>query len=81
MAQRGPSLGEQPGQITGPEFGRRARARNSMTGRDDYDSPEEEPLSGEGYRVSVVLEEATKMFPENLQSQRSSSGWRVSDAF
>ncbi|XDB53948.1 hypothetical protein ABFV05_007564 [Capra hircus] len=29
---------------------------------EDYDSPEEEPLSAEGYRVSAALEEAAKMF-------------------
>ncbi|XP_040825271.1 EP300-interacting inhibitor of differentiation 1 [Ochotona curzoniae] len=29
---------------------------------DDYDYPEEEPLSAAGYRVSAALEEANKMF-------------------
>lgn len=60
--QRGPSPGEQPGQITGPEFESEGQGEKFDDWEDDYDSPEEEPLSGEGYRVSVVLEEATKMF-------------------
>ncbi|KAI4582535.1 hypothetical protein MJG53_009086 [Ovis ammon polii x Ovis aries] len=54
--------GEQPGQITGPEFESEGEGEEFDDWEDDYDSPEEEPLSGEGYRVSVVLEEATKMF-------------------
>uniref|UniRef100_A0A8P0NWL4 EP300 interacting inhibitor of differentiation 1 n=1 Tax=Canis lupus familiaris TaxID=9615 RepID=A0A8P0NWL4_CANLF len=44
--------GEQPGQLASPDF----------KSEDDYDYLEEEQLSGAGYRVSAVLEEANKMF-------------------
>ena len=60
--QRGPSPGEQPGQITGLEFQSEGEGKEFDDWEEDYDSPEEEPLSAEGYRVSAALEEAAKMF-------------------
>ena len=62
--RRRPSPEEQPGQIAGPEFESESEGEGEEFDdwEDDYDSPEEEPLSGEGYRVSAALEEATRMF-------------------
>uniref|UniRef100_A0A452DLR0 Uncharacterized protein n=1 Tax=Capra hircus TaxID=9925 RepID=A0A452DLR0_CAPHI len=60
--KRGPSPGEQPGQITGLEFQSEGEGKEFDDWEEDYDSPEEEPLSAEGYRVSAALEEAAKMF-------------------
>ncbi|KAM7248599.1 hypothetical protein CapIbe_000638 [Capra ibex] len=58
----GPSRGEQPGQIAGPDFESEDEGEEFDDWEDDYDYPEEEPLSGAGYRVSAALEEANKMF-------------------
>ncbi|DAA25200.1 EP300-interacting inhibitor of differentiation 1 [Bos indicus] len=57
-----PSPGEQPGQIAGPDFESEDEGEEFDDWEDDYDYPEEEPLSGAGYRVSAALEEANKMF-------------------
>ncbi|KAM6181899.1 EP300-interacting inhibitor of differentiation 1 [Erethizon dorsatum] len=55
---RGPSPGEQPG----PGLEGEDEAEELDDWEDDYDYPEEQPLSGAGYRVSAALEEANKMF-------------------
>lgn len=61
LAQR-PSPGEQPGQLAGPDFESEDEGEEFDDWEDDYDYPEEEQLSGAGYRVSAALEEANKMF-------------------
>ncbi|XP_062946982.1 EP300-interacting inhibitor of differentiation 1 [Cynocephalus volans] len=58
----GPNPGEQPGQVAGPDFESEEECEEFDDWEDDYDYPEEEPLSGAGYRVSAALEEANKMF-------------------
>uniref|UniRef100_A0A8C0N018 EP300 interacting inhibitor of differentiation 1 n=1 Tax=Canis lupus familiaris TaxID=9615 RepID=A0A8C0N018_CANLF len=57
-----PSPGEQPGQLAGPDFESEDEGDEFDDWEDDYDYPEEEQLSGAGYRVSAALEEANKMF-------------------
>uniref|UniRef100_A0A8C9QMR5 EP300 interacting inhibitor of differentiation 1 n=1 Tax=Spermophilus dauricus TaxID=99837 RepID=A0A8C9QMR5_SPEDA len=57
-----PNPGEQPGQIAGPDFESEDEGEEFDDWEDDYDYPEEEQLSGAGYRVSAALEEANKMF-------------------
>uniref|UniRef100_A0A8D2AJ35 EP300-interacting inhibitor of differentiation 1 n=1 Tax=Sciurus vulgaris TaxID=55149 RepID=A0A8D2AJ35_SCIVU len=57
-----PNPGEQPGQIAGPDFESEEEGEEFDDWEDDYDYPEEEQLSGAGYRVSAALEEANKMF-------------------
>lgn len=59
-----PNPGEQPGQIAGPDFESEDEGEGEEFDdwEDDYDYPEEEQLSGAGYRVSAALEEANKMF-------------------
>ncbi|XDC77386.1 hypothetical protein R6Z07F_008559 [Ovis aries] len=52
----------EPGQIAGPDFESEDEGEEFDVWEDDYDYPEEEPLSGAGYRVSAALEEANKMF-------------------
>ena len=76
--RRRPSPEEQPGQIAGPEFESEGKGEEFDDWEDDYDSPEEEPLSGEGYRVSAALDEATRMF---LRTSRAREAALVSDAF
>ncbi|ELV12068.1 EP300-interacting inhibitor of differentiation 1 [Tupaia chinensis] len=59
----GTKPGGQGGSVCG--YGLRERGEEFddwEDGEDDYDSPEEEPLRGAGYRVSAALEEANKMF-------------------
>ncbi|XP_053450015.1 EP300-interacting inhibitor of differentiation 1 [Nycticebus coucang] len=63
-----PSPGEQPGQFAGPDFESEDEGEEFDDWEDDYDYPEEEQLSGAGYRVSAALEEANKMF---LRSSRA----------
>ncbi|XP_037687504.1 EP300-interacting inhibitor of differentiation 1-like [Choloepus didactylus] len=58
----GPNPGEQPGQIAAPYFESEDEGEEFDDWEDDYDYPEEEQLSGAGYRVSAALEEANKMF-------------------
>ncbi|XP_004448130.1 EP300-interacting inhibitor of differentiation 1 [Dasypus novemcinctus] len=58
----GPNRGEQPGQIAAPDFDSEDEGEEFDDWDDDYDYPEEEHLSGAGYRVSAALEEANKMF-------------------
>ncbi|XP_006895359.1 PREDICTED: EP300-interacting inhibitor of differentiation 1 [Elephantulus edwardii] len=58
----GPGRGEQPGQIAAPDFESEDEGEEFDDWEDDYDYPEEEQLSGAGYRVSAALEEANKMF-------------------
>ncbi|XP_029807681.1 EP300-interacting inhibitor of differentiation 1 [Suricata suricatta] len=57
-----PRPGEQPGLIGGPDFESEDEGEELDDWEDDYDYPEEEQLSGAGYRVSAALEEANKMF-------------------
>lgn len=57
---KGPNPGAQAGQFAGPDFESEDEVFDDW--EDDYDYPEEEPLSGAGYRVSEALEEANKMF-------------------
>ncbi|XP_003791548.1 EP300-interacting inhibitor of differentiation 1-like [Otolemur garnettii] len=64
----GPSPGEQSGQLAGPDFESEDEGEEFDDWEDDYDYPEEEQLSGAGYRVSAALEEANKMF---LRSSRA----------
>uniref|UniRef100_A0A3Q2H7E6 EP300 interacting inhibitor of differentiation 1 n=1 Tax=Equus caballus TaxID=9796 RepID=A0A3Q2H7E6_HORSE len=59
---RRPSPGELLGQIAGPDFESEDEGEEFDDWEDDYDYPEEEQLSGAGYRVSAALEEANKMF-------------------
>nr|XP_055164593.1 EP300-interacting inhibitor of differentiation 1-like [Nyctereutes procyonoides] len=54
--------GEQPGQLAGPDFKSEDDGEEFDDWEDDYDYLEEEQLSGAGYRVSAVPEEANKMF-------------------
>ncbi|XP_037358338.1 EP300-interacting inhibitor of differentiation 1 [Talpa occidentalis] len=56
------SPGEHAGPIAGPDFESEDEGEEFDDWEDDYDYPEEEPLSGAGYRVSAALEEANKMF-------------------
>lgn len=56
------SPGEKPGQIAGHDFESEDEGEEFDDWEDDYDYPEEEQLSGAGYRVSAALEEANKMF-------------------
>lgn len=63
-----PSPGEQPGQIARPDFESEGEGEKF----DDYNSPEEEPLNGEGYRVSATLEEANKMFLRTSRTREAS---------
>ncbi|KAB0365611.1 hypothetical protein FD754_009767 [Muntiacus muntjak] len=65
---RGPSPGEQPGQIARPDFESEGEGEEF----NDYDSPEEELLNGEGYRVSATLEEANKMFLRTSRAREAS---------
>ncbi|KAM6202056.1 EP300-interacting inhibitor of differentiation 1 [Rhynchocyon petersi] len=58
----GPCLGEQSGQIAAPDLESEDEGEDFDDWEDDYDYPEEEQLSGAGYRVSAALEEANKMF-------------------
>ncbi|KAI2574111.1 EP300 interacting inhibitor of differentiation 1 [Homo sapiens] len=58
----GPNAGEQPGQVAGADFESEDEGEEFDDWEDDYDYPEEEQLSGAGYRVSAALEEADKMF-------------------
>ncbi|XP_006863401.1 PREDICTED: EP300-interacting inhibitor of differentiation 1-like [Chrysochloris asiatica] len=53
-----PRHGEQPGQVSAPGL----ESKEEGEEFDDYDYPEEEHVSGAGYRVSAALEEANKMF-------------------
>lgn len=48
--------------IAGPDFESEDEGEEFDDWEDDYDYPEEEQLSGAGYRVSAALEEANKMF-------------------
>ncbi|XP_033620917.1 EP300-interacting inhibitor of differentiation 1 [Fukomys damarensis] len=57
-----PTLFWQPGLGLGLGLGLEDEAEELDDWEDDYDYPEEEPLSGAGYRVSAALEEANKMF-------------------
>ncbi|KAL4836623.1 hypothetical protein H8958_002333 [Nasalis larvatus] len=58
----GHNAGEQPGQVAGADFESEDEGEEFDDWEDDYDYPEEEQLSGAGYRVSAALEEADKMF-------------------
>ncbi|XP_021574179.1 EP300-interacting inhibitor of differentiation 1 isoform X2 [Carlito syrichta] len=58
----GPNPGEQAGQVAGPDLESEDEGEEFDDWEDDYDYPEEEQLSGAGYRVSAALEEANKMF-------------------
>ncbi|KAM9202023.1 EP300-interacting inhibitor of differentiation 1 [Dugong dugon] len=58
----GRSRGERPGQAAAPDLASEDEGEEFDDWEDDYDYPEEEQLSGAGYRVSAALEEANKMF-------------------
>lgn len=53
-----PSPGELPGLFAGPDF----EAEEFDDWEDDYDYPEEAQRRGAGYRASVALDEANKIF-------------------
>ncbi|KAM8783844.1 EP300-interacting inhibitor of differentiation 1 [Rhynchonycteris naso] len=74
-----PSSREQPGQIAGPYFESEDEGEEFDDWEDDYDYPEEEPLSGAGYRVSVALEEANKMFLRTSRAREAApdGGFRM----
>ncbi|XP_076975970.1 EP300-interacting inhibitor of differentiation 1-like [Tamandua tetradactyla] len=57
-----PNAGDQPGQLAAPDFDSEDEGEKFDDWEDDYNYPEEEQLSGAGYRVSAALEEANKMF-------------------
>ncbi|XP_007517385.1 EP300-interacting inhibitor of differentiation 1 [Erinaceus europaeus] len=57
-----PCPAEHLGLLASAEFDSEDDGEEFDDWEDDYDYPEEEPLSGAGYRVSAALEEANKMF-------------------
>ncbi|XP_012618986.1 EP300-interacting inhibitor of differentiation 1 [Microcebus murinus] len=60
--KRGLANAPNPGGQPGPDFESEDEGEEFDDWEDDYDYPEEEQLSGAGYRVSAALEEANKMF-------------------
>uniref|UniRef100_A0A2K6UIS6 EP300 interacting inhibitor of differentiation 1 n=1 Tax=Saimiri boliviensis boliviensis TaxID=39432 RepID=A0A2K6UIS6_SAIBB len=56
-----PKAGEQPGQVAGADFESEDEGEEFDDWEDGSNYPEEEQLSGAGYRVSAALEEANKM--------------------
>ncbi|KAK2103687.1 EP300-interacting inhibitor of differentiation 1 [Saguinus oedipus] len=67
----GPNAGEQPGQVAGADFESEDEGEEFDDWEDDYDYPEEEQLSGAGYRVSAALEEANKMFLRTTRAREA----------
>nr|XP_012290885.2 EP300-interacting inhibitor of differentiation 1 [Aotus nancymaae] len=67
----GPNAGEQPGLVAGADFESEDKGEEFDDWEDDYDYPEEEQLSGAGYRVSAALEEANKMFLRTTRAREA----------
>uniref|UniRef100_A0A2K5CM29 EP300 interacting inhibitor of differentiation 1 n=1 Tax=Aotus nancymaae TaxID=37293 RepID=A0A2K5CM29_AOTNA len=67
----GPNAGEQPGLVAGADFESEDEGEEFDDWEDDYDYPEEEQLSGAGYRVSAALEEANKMFLRTTRAREA----------
>nr|BAC05296.1 unnamed protein product [Homo sapiens] len=61
LEEEGP-MEEEEAQVAGADFESEDEGEEFDDWEDDYDYPEEEQLSGAGYRVSAALEEADKMF-------------------